>query len=64
MDDLPFDFTVYVSRRLGLPEDEAKRLLVAWLVSYEPVTRRPLARTRSAPERTGDEAPHPLRRAG
>ncbi len=45
MDDLPFDFTEYLSQRLGLPEDETKRLLVAWLRSYEPVTRGPLRPT-------------------
>jgi hypothetical protein len=42
MDDLPLDFTEYVSRRLGLSGDETKRLLVAWLRSYEPVTRQPI----------------------
>jgi hypothetical protein len=64
MDDLPFDFTEYVSQRLGLPEQETKRLLAAWITNYEPVTRRPicaLARTRGAPE-LDDEAR--LRRAG
>jgi hypothetical protein len=65
MDDLPFDFTEYVSQRLGLPGEETKRLLVAWLRSYEPVTRRPirtLARTRGAPEH-GEHA-ELLKRAG
>jgi hypothetical protein len=49
MDDLPLDFTEYLSKRLGLTEDETKRLLVAWLQTYQPVTRmplRPTARTR------------------
>jgi hypothetical protein len=64
MDDLPFDFTEYVSSRLGLPEEEAKRLLVTWLRTYEPATRRPnwpLARTR-APEPEGPALD--FRRAG
>ncbi len=64
MDDLPFDFTEYVSQRLGLPEQETKRLLAAWLVSYEPLTRPPirtLARTRGAPDLEDDAR---LRRAG
>jgi hypothetical protein len=42
MDDLPLDFTEYLSKRLGLPEEETKRLLVAWLRTYEPVTPIPL----------------------
>jgi hypothetical protein len=52
-DDLPVDFTEYLCQQLGLPEVETKRLLVAWLTSYEPQTRRPihtLARTRVATE--------------
>ena len=64
---LPLDFTEYVSRRLGLPEEETKRLLVAWLRTYEPVSRRPigpLARTRGAPMRGEDQAAQLLRRAG
>jgi len=65
MDNLPFDFTEYVSQRLGLPEEETKRLLVAWLRTYEPVTRYPirtLARTRGAPDSAETEAQ--LQRAG
>jgi hypothetical protein len=55
MDDLPFDFTEYVSQRLGLPEEETKRLLAAWLKSYEPLAGRPtLARTRGAADLEDD----------
>jgi hypothetical protein len=64
MDDLPFDFTEYVSDRLGLPEEEAKRLLVTWLRTYEPVARRPhrpLAHTRG-PDPEGSSLD--FRRAG
>jgi hypothetical protein len=64
MDDLPLDFTEYVSQRLGLPEEETKRLLAAWLKSYEPLERRPigsLARTRGAADLEDDAR---LRRAG
>jgi hypothetical protein len=64
MDDLPFDFTEYVSNRLGLPEEEAKRLLVTWLRTYEPEGRRrswPLVRT-SAP--VPEDAALDFRRAG
>jgi hypothetical protein len=67
MDDLPLDFTEYVSQRLGLPGDETKRILGAWLRTYEPVTRRPiltLARTRAAQNGDDDELEFPLRRAG
>lgn len=67
MDDLPLDFTEYVSRRLGLPPAETKRLLVAWLRTYEPATRRPiqtLARTRGANVRGEEPATAPLQRTG
>jgi hypothetical protein len=65
MDDLPFDFTEYVSKRLGLAKDDAKRLLVTWLRTYEPSDRRPirtLARTRARD--LGEGAVLDLRRAG
>lgn len=65
MDDLPFDFTEYVSKRLGVPEDEAKRLLVTWLRTYEPAGRTPiraLARTRARD--LGEGPTVDLRRAG
>jgi hypothetical protein len=65
MDDLPFDFTEYVSKRLGVPEDEAKRLLVTWLRTYQPEDRRPirtLARTRARD--LGEGPSLDLRRAG
>lgn len=64
MDDLPLDFTEYVSQRLGLPEEETKRLLTEWLRNYEPTSRRalrPLVRTRDLGE---DESGLPFRKAG
>jgi hypothetical protein len=64
MDDLPFDFTEYVSNRLGLAEEETKRLLVAWLRTYQPAAARPhfaLAGTR-APDL--DDSSLDFRRAG
>jgi hypothetical protein len=63
MDDLPLDFTDYVSQRLGLPSDETKQLLAAWLRSYEPVTRRPIRTLARARGRDEDEGLL-LRRAG
>jgi hypothetical protein len=63
MDDLPFDFTEYVSQRLGLPGDETKRLLSAWLLSYEPESRRPIRGLVRARDRE-DEGERVLRRAG
>lgn len=36
------DFASFLSERLGLPNDEAKGLLKAWLLSYEPCDPRPL----------------------
>lgn len=64
MDDLPLDFTEYVSQRLGLSEEETKRLLAEWLRNYEPASRRairPLAPTRELGEEGGGL---PVRKAG
>ena len=50
MEDLPLDFTRYLSQRLGLTSEQAADILGAWLKDYEPVSCRPegVAR-RSAP---------------
>lgn len=37
MDDhLPFDFTRYLSQRLGVSSEQATELLRSWLKEYEP----------------------------
>jgi hypothetical protein len=41
MDDLPFDFTRYLSQRLGVSSEQATDLLRSWLKDYEPVSCRP-----------------------
>ncbi len=41
MDELPFDFTRYLSQRLGLSSEQATDLLRSWLKDYEPVSCRP-----------------------
>jgi hypothetical protein len=41
MEDLPVDFTRYLSERLGLSAEEAADVLGAWLKDYEPVSCRP-----------------------
>jgi hypothetical protein len=41
MEDLPLDFTRYLSQRLGMTSDAAADLIVAWLKDYEPVSCRP-----------------------
>jgi hypothetical protein len=41
LEDLPIDFTRYLSQRLGLSAEEAANLLGAWLKDYEPVSCRP-----------------------
>ena len=41
MDDLPFDFTRYLSDRLGVSSEQATDLLRSWLKDYEPVCCRP-----------------------
>jgi hypothetical protein len=38
MDDLPFDFTRYLSQRLGVSSEQATDLLRSWLKDYEPVS--------------------------
>jgi hypothetical protein len=58
MDDMPLDFTAYLSERLGLNESETNAILASWLKEYEPLcvgaderatlASRPLAST-SAP---------------
>jgi hypothetical protein len=40
MDDMPLDFTRYLSERLGLSEHETTALLGAWLLTYEPLGER------------------------
>jgi hypothetical protein len=42
MEDLPLDFTSYLSMRLGLTSEQAADLLRAWLEDYEPVSCRTL----------------------
>ncbi len=41
MEDLPLDFTRYLSQRLGMSSDEAADLLSLWLKDYQPVSCRP-----------------------
>jgi len=36
MDDLPFDFTRYLSQRFGVSSEQAADLLRSWLKDYEP----------------------------
>ncbi len=48
MDDIPFDFTRYLSQRLGVSSEHATDLLRSWLKDYEPVSCRP-AGTRARP---------------
>ena len=44
LEDLPIDFTRYLSQRLGLSAEEAANVLGAWLKDYEPVSCRPEGR--------------------
>ena len=46
MDELPFDFTRYLSQRLGLSSEQATDLLRSWLKDYEPASCRPAGRAR------------------
>lgn len=51
MDEIPFDFTRYLSQKLGLSSEQATDLLRSWLKDYEPVSCRPGAtRSRSRAE--------------
>jgi hypothetical protein len=54
MDDLPFDFTRYLSQRLGVSSEQATDLLRSWLKDYEPVSCRP-GGTRTRPRSEGAE---------
>jgi hypothetical protein len=49
MEDLPLDFTRYLSQRLGLTSDQAADVLGGWLKDYEPVSCRAEGVSRSAP---------------
>jgi hypothetical protein len=37
MDDMPLDFTQYLSERLGLSSSETNSILATWLRQYEPL---------------------------
>jgi hypothetical protein len=37
MDDMPLDFTLYLSERLGLSTSETNAILASWLREYEPL---------------------------
>jgi hypothetical protein len=46
MEDLPLDFTRYLSDRLGLSSEQAADLLGTWLKDYEPVSCGPAGTSR------------------
>jgi hypothetical protein len=40
--DTPFDFTLYLERRLGLSREIAERVLGEWLERFEPLRQAPI----------------------
>jgi hypothetical protein len=45
--DVPCDFTQYLSDRFRLSHSEAENLLVQWISQYEPRARHPIATSAS-----------------
>lgn len=70
LEDLPIDFTRYLSQRLGLTAEEAANVLGSWLKDYEPVSCRPEGVSRrsspaaSSSPATGSEGLDGARRSG
>ena len=56
MEDLPLDFTRYLSQRLGMSSEEAAGLIAAWLKDYEPVSCRPDGASRRGPAAPSGES--------
>ncbi len=64
MEELPVDFTRYLSQRLGLTAAEAADVLGAWLKDYEPVSCRPEGVSRRSAPLASPEPIEPAERMG
>ena len=64
MEDLPADFTRYLSQRLGLTAEQAADVLGAWLKAYEPVSCRPEGMSRRGAPAASPESVESAQRTG
>jgi hypothetical protein len=64
IEELPVDFTRYLSQRLGLTAEEAADVLGAWLKDYEPVSCRPDGVSRRSAPAASPDSIEPAERIG